>query len=132
MTVFWIRLCLDSCSVICTVTLCYVLHQTHLQVWHIQNSVYSGIFMVYPSIFSIIKAYSHILRHFHSIFSTLCNPCIYSHLAIFRPLTLRTGGIFKCRWNFDQAYWERCHNQISLSKNYSAIFNHIQNLYPFV
>ena len=52
---------------------------------------------VYSSIFSIIKVYSHILRHFHSIFSTLCNPCIDSHLAIFRPLTLRTGGIFKCR-----------------------------------
>ena len=27
--VFWTCLCLDNCSVICTVTLCYVLHQTH-------------------------------------------------------------------------------------------------------
>ena len=53
--------CLDNCSVICTVTLCYVLHQTYSESWHIEGSVYSG------SIFSIIKTlFTHIealLKH---------------------------------------------------------------------
>ena len=40
--VFWIRLCLDNYSVICTVISCYVLHQTHSELWHIQHSVFSG------------------------------------------------------------------------------------------
>ena len=31
LTVVSIRLCLDNCSVICTVTLCFVLHQTNLK-----------------------------------------------------------------------------------------------------
>ena len=30
LTIFWIRVCLDNCSVICTVTLGYLLHQIHL------------------------------------------------------------------------------------------------------
>ena len=54
LTVFWIPICLDNCSVICTVTLCYVLQQTHSEFWYIHNFVYSGIF----KIFSIIKALS--------------------------------------------------------------------------
>ena len=29
LTVFWMRVCLDNCSVICKVTWCYVLHETH-------------------------------------------------------------------------------------------------------
>ena len=44
LTVFWIRLYLDKCSVICTVTLSYILHQTHSEFWHIQSSIYSGIY----------------------------------------------------------------------------------------
>ena len=43
MTVFWICLCFDNYSVICTVTLCYVLHQTHSEFWHIQHCSFSGI-----------------------------------------------------------------------------------------
>ena len=35
LTVPRIRLCFDNCSVISTVTLCYVLHQTHSESWHI-------------------------------------------------------------------------------------------------
>ena len=34
--------CLDNCSVIRTVTSCYVLHETHSEFWHIQHSVFSG------------------------------------------------------------------------------------------
>ena len=35
LAVFWICLCLDNCSVICTATLCNVLHQTHSESWYI-------------------------------------------------------------------------------------------------
>ena len=35
LSVFWMRVCLDNCSVICTVTLRYVLHQTKCK---LQNS----------------------------------------------------------------------------------------------
>ena len=35
--------CLDNCSVMCTVTLCYMLYQTHSEFWHIQHSVSSGV-----------------------------------------------------------------------------------------
>ena len=36
LSVFWIRLCFDKCSVICTMTLCYVKQKTHSEFWHIQ------------------------------------------------------------------------------------------------
>ena len=35
LTMSWICLCLSNCSVICAVTLCYVLHQVHSDFWHI-------------------------------------------------------------------------------------------------
>ena len=45
LTVFGISLCLDNSLAICTVALCYILHQKHSEFWHhIQNSVCSGIF----------------------------------------------------------------------------------------
>ena len=34
--------CLSQCSVICTVTLCNVLHQTRSEFWNIRKSIYSG------------------------------------------------------------------------------------------
>ena len=40
--VFWIHLLNTPCSVTCTVTLCCILHQTHLELWHIQSSAYSS------------------------------------------------------------------------------------------
>ena len=49
-------ICLDNCSVICTLTLCYVLHQRHSEFWHIQNYLFRYM-QAYPRIFSIIKAY---------------------------------------------------------------------------
>ena len=79
-TMFWIRLCLNNCSVNCTVILCYVLHQTHSEFWHIQHSVFSGIYQHIESYsaslrhihayWDIIKAYSGLLRHTR-IFTTL-------------------------------------------------------------
>ena len=54
--VFWICFCLDNCSVVCTVTLCYVLHQTHSELCLFRY------IEVYSRIFNIIKAYLHIMR----------------------------------------------------------------------
>ena len=59
LTVFWICICLNNCSVICTVTLSYALHYTHSEFWHIQNSFYSDILMH-------TQAYSALLRHIHA------------------------------------------------------------------
>ena len=53
LTVFWTQLCLDSSSVICTVTLCYVLHKTHSEFSHIQLSV----FQVYAGLVNHIQCY---------------------------------------------------------------------------
>ena len=50
-------ICLNNCSVIYTVTLRYVLHETYSEFWHIQNSVSSGIFRH-------IQAYSVLLRNY--------------------------------------------------------------------
>ena len=69
LAVFWIGLCLDNCSVICTVTLCYVLHQTHLEFWHIQHSfVYSGICRHIQSFVRHIHTYWDILKTYSGLF----------------------------------------------------------------
>ena len=62
LTVFWIHLCLNNCSVICTVILCYVLHQKHSEFWHIQNSAFSDIFTHNEALLSHIQVYSCICR----------------------------------------------------------------------
>ena len=70
LTVFWIRLCLESCSVTCTVTLCYVLHQTHsLLVILYSNKWIRGGFTKSH----VITLLSHIIILFHNsgIFRTL-------------------------------------------------------------
>ena len=59
LTVFWIRLCFDTCSVTCTVTLCYAKQQIHSEFWHIQYSVFSGIHRY-------IKSYSTLLMNIHA------------------------------------------------------------------
>ena len=95
LTVFWICLCLNNCSVVCTVTLCYVLHQTHSEFWHIQNYVYSGISRH-------IQRYSALLRHIHVYWdimntcSILCVTLTYSQPChILSPDIFRTRGIFE-------------------------------------
>ena len=66
-------------------TLCYVLHQTHSEFGHFQNSDFSGIFrhiQAYSAFLDIIKTYSGLFRDAH-------NPEYPSHirnLAIFRAL----------------------------------------------
>ena len=78
--------CLDNCSVICTVTLCYVLHRTHLKFWHTQNSGYSGILGIFKNIHHYKITSTHVeglLRHISS------------------PGLFRTKDIFKTLRNFD-------------------------------
>ena len=94
--------CLSNCSVIFR-TLCYVLHQAHSELWHIQDSVYSGIcrhIEAYLALLRQIQAYSVL----SSVILSYLQPSHILRLGIFR-----TGGIFKTLWNFDQAYTEPCH-----------------------
>ena len=84
--------CLHNWSVVSTVTLYYVLHQTHLEFWYIQHPVSQ----VYPSMFSCIQYYdifTHIetlrlIQAYSGIFSTLCNPPVscFLNFAIFWAL----------------------------------------------
>ena len=73
-----------NCSVICTVTLCSVLHQTHSEFWQIQHSCFFRYIHAhaYPIIFRVIEAYSHIrhIQAYSGIFSTMCNPRIFATL----------------------------------------------------
>ena len=119
LTVFWMRLCLDNCSVICTVTLCYVLHQTHSEFWHIHHSVF--FFFFFSGICWHIQLYSPLLRHIRALlgifrftqaYSALCTTSHIHNLTIFR-----TGSLFKTMWNVNQVYLEPCQR---------ALFNHIQ------
>ena len=70
LTVSWTRLCLDNCSVIFTGNLCYGLHQTHSEFWHIQ------------AIFPHIEALSRHIQIYPGIFTTLSDLRIIN-LAIF-------------------------------------------------
>ena len=78
--------CLDNCSVICTVTLYYVLHQTNSEFWYIQNSTYSVICRYvksYPVLLRHIHAYTEIIKTYSSLFrdiQPLFNPCIFTTL----------------------------------------------------
>ena len=105
---------LENCSVICAVTLYYVLHQTQSEFWHISNYVYSGICMH-------IQAYSALLWHikaYSGIFSTLCK--VDSQLChVPSPGILITEGIFKTLKNFHQAYSELRYTLNSLFRQYS-------------
>ena len=112
-TVFWILLCLDNCSVICTATLGYILHQT-LRILAKSALWFLRYMPVYSIILSIIKAYSRILRHY----STPCVTLAYSGTShILSPGIFRTGGLFETLSNLDQTYSELCH---------STLFSHIQ------
>ena len=120
---------LDNCSVICTVTSCYVLHQTHSQFWHILISVYSGKFRH-------IQAYSALLRHINrwgitkdywGLFRHTQNPVQPSHvhkLTTFWALTYLKP----------KAYSKLCetltwHIQNPVIEQFiQTLFSHIQNL----
>ena len=97
-TVFWIRLCLDNYSVICTVTI-----DALYCIRHIQNSVFSEIWRIfnyiqrYEGIFTHIKT---LLRYIHiqtysGIFSTLWNLRILWPCHILSPDIFWTGDYLK-------------------------------------
>ena len=118
---FWIRLCLDNWSVICTVILCYVLHQTHSEFSYIQHSVFSGIcrhIQSYSALLRYIHAYWDITQAYSGIFQQLSVNLAFSQpYHILSPGTFRTGSLFRTLWNGHQPYSEPCH---------SALFSHIQ------
>ena len=65
------------------VNTCYVLHQTHSKFWHIQHSVFSRIcrnIQSYSALLRHIHAYWDIIQAYSSLFSTLCNPRIFTTL----------------------------------------------------
>ena len=112
LTVFWIRICLDNCSVICTMTLCYALYQTHSEFWHIQHSVFSGIcrhIQLYSALLRHIDAF-HAYWHIIMAYSASCVTLIYSQsYHMLSPSIYRAGG--ETLRNVDQAYSESSHIQ---------------------
>ena len=77
LTMFWIHLCLNKCSVICSVTLCFILHQTHLELWHIQHSVCSDIcrhIQLYSALLRHIHPYLDIIKAFSGLFRRIQQP----------------------------------------------------------
>ena len=107
----WIHLGLNNCSVISTVTLCYVLHQKCL-FRYMDIQAYSASSRYIHTYWGIVKAYSA-----PCVTLTYSQPCHILSTDIFR-----TGGIFKTLWNFHQAYSEPCHGQNSLFRHFSVIF----------
>ena len=117
LTVFWIRLCLDNCSVIFTVTLCHVLHQTHSGFWHIQHPAFSDIYRRIQSCSALLRHihdYWDIIKAYSGLFSIFSTSQLWY---ILRPSIFRTPYLFITLWNVDQAYSEPCHR---------ALFSHIQ------
>ena len=113
---FWILLCLDNYSITCTVTLCYVLHETHTELCLLRYM------QAYSSIFNIIEVYSHKSRHYYKTYSASSVTFHIHNLAIFWALAYEA---YSKLWNFDQAYLKPCHSQNSLFRHYSTIFRHI-------
>ena len=120
-------LSLNNFSVICEVTLCYLLHLRYSGFSHIQNSIYSGIcrhIQTYLALLSHIHAYWGIIKAYSAPCKTpaYSKPCHITSSGIFR-----TAAIFKTLWNFDQAYSEICLSQNGLLRHYSLIFRYSQN-----
>ena len=116
-------ICLDKSSIICTVNLCYVRHQTHSEFWHVQR-FFTLPLPEYLIILSFVKIYSLILWQCHGWFRFIqaySAPCVnlaYSQLChILNPGMFITGVSFKTLWNVDQVHSEPRHR---------ALFSHIQ------
>ena len=108
------------CNLYTDFILCYVMHQVYSEFWHIQHSGFSVICQ-HSIIFSVIKVYSRILRHYKGIFTLIQGysaPC----------LTLAHSAYLE-----SETYLKPCkrlsrHIQSPAIEHYSAIFRHIQNL----
>ena len=72
LTVFWECLCLCNRSVICTVTLCYVLPQVHSEFWNIHNSISSSILRYIQTYWTLIRHIQALLTHIQAY----SEPCI--------------------------------------------------------
>ena len=85
-------MCLDNCSVVCTAILCYVLHQTHSEFWHIQRYFFrcmpAYLFNHTQRYWGILTHIDTLLRHIQACsdkFTTLCNPRIFTNLSYSEP-----------------------------------------------
>ena len=86
---------------------------------HIQNNSTLCFFQVYATIFSVIKAYSPILRNSYGIFRLIQSysaPCVtltYSQPPhILSSGRFKTVWIFQILWNIDQIYSKPCHKAL--------------------
>ena len=121
LTVFWIRLCLDNCPVILTMTLLYVLHQTHSEFGHIYYCFILGIFRYIRSSSALLRdihAYWVIFKAYSGIFNTMCNPRIFT-----------TWQYWALKYLKHKTYLKSCEAvtrniQNSVIVYYSAIFRH--------
>ena len=116
--------CVSNCSVYCTVTVWYVMHQAQ------NNST-----LCFSAICGHIQSYWALLRHIHTyrdipafsvIFSTLCKPHIFATLPLFRALAcseFKTNLKAYSRGLFKTERWPKI-----FRRHYSAIFRHFQNL----
>ena len=117
--------CLNKCLVICIVTLCYVLYQTHAEFWHIQQFVFPGICLH-------IQSYSVLLRHIHTYLdiTKACwglfrhtqhtvSPSHIYNLAIFWALAYLEPQAHLKTWHVDQTYSEPFHRAFSHIQAYS-------------
>ena len=72
--------------------------------WHIQS---------HWALSRDIHTYWDISKAYLGLFSTLCNPRIFTTSRIPTPGMFRTVGLFKTQWNVDQAYSEPYHSHLS-------------------
>ena len=93
--VFWIRFCLDNCSVIYTVTLCCLLHQTHSEFWHTQNSVSSAARCVTPHIHKLTIFWTMAYLELEAYSKPCETLTMHSQSSLFRHYS----AIFRYIWN---------------------------------
>ena len=120
--------CLNKCSVICIVILCYVLYQTHAEFWHILQFVFPGICLH-------IQSYSVLLRHIHTYLDITK---AYSGLFRHTQHTVSASHIYNLAIFWALAYLElqaylKTYETLTRhiqnpSIEHSVIFRHIQNL----
>ena len=110
-------------------TFYYVLHLTHSEFWHIQHSVFSGIYRH-------IQSYSALLRHIHAYWDIIkAYSGLFRHIQhLVQPLHIQNLLTY---WALAYLEPEDClkpcktltkHIQNSAIEHYLVIFTHIQNL----
>ena len=83
--------CLDNCSLICTVALCYVLHQKYSEFLYMQRSVFlgkSGHIQLYSALLRHIDAYWDIIKAYCGFFRHTHHPVLPLHVHKFPNITL--------------------------------------------